>query len=444
MKNPILVLGAGRSATVLLDYIQNWAAEENFRFTVADVDADLLQSKIAQLPQADALVFQATEVADLAKLIDGHSVAISLLPPPMHPLVAKACIQTKTDLVTASYESEEMRALRPEIDEAGITIFNECGLDPGIDHMSAMEVIHDVQAKGGKIVKFHSYCGGLVADECDDNPFKYKISWNPRNVVMAGKGTAKYLESGRETLMPYHRLFDSKAQIRVPEWGTFEGYANRDSVPYAALYGISDVQSLLRGTLRKPGFCERWQTFVQLGLTDDQTVLHFTEGSTYEDLLLTFLPGEKGSLETRLQSFPKNGIGKNEWADLGFIGNNATALKRQNGTPADYLQDLIVEKWALKSNDKDLVVMVHDFEWTLENTSYQTIASFGIVGDDSVRTAMAKTVGLPLGIIAKALFHNLIEKKGLVLPLTTNTYTFILKELSNFGIQFQVSTQPLS
>ena len=443
MKNPIIVLGAGRSATVLLNFVQNWAFAENFRFTVADIDAGLLRSKLADLPNADAQIFQAAEVKDLVQLINGHQVAISLLPPPMHPLVARACIQTKTNLVMASYESDEMRALIPEIDKAGISVFNECGLDPGIDHMSAMEVIEDVHAKGGKILKFHSYCGGLVADANDDNPFKYKISWNPRNVVLAGKGTAKYLENSRETLIPYHRLFESKVEVGVPDWGTFEGYANRDSVQYASLYGILGVESLLRGTLRKPGFCDRWNVFIQLGLTDDQTQLHFPEGSTYEDLLLTFLPGEKSSLQDRLEQFTQNTIWTDDIIKMGFSDKSAFPLKRQNGTPADYLQDLIVSQWVLKPTDKDMVVMLHDFEWELEGTRYQTIASLGMEGEDASNTAMAKTVGLPLGIIAKALFHKLIEKKGLVLPLTTNIYKHVLKELSNFGIQFQVFTQIL-
>lgn len=443
MQNPILVLGAGRSATVLLNYLQNWAIEENFRFTVADVDMVTLSKKLASLPNADAQIFEASDPQKLPQLIGNHKIVISLLPPPFHPLVARACIGQKVHLVTASYESDEMRSLRGEIEKAEIVVMNECGLDPGIDHMSAMEVIEEVHAKGGKILKFHSYCGGLVADEYDDNPFKYKISWNPRNVVLAGKGTAKYLEESRETLIPYHRLFSAPQGIDVPGWGSFEGYANRDSTPYSALYGIPEVRSLLRGTLRKSGFCQRWNLFVQLGLTDDQTILHFPEGSTYGDLLLTFLPGKKETLPERLQRF----CGKVDWANelekMGFSVSKPVIMQRTTGSPADFLQDFIVQSWPLKPGDKDLVVMVHYFEWELKGIHYQTIASFGLVGEDDIQTAMAKTVGLPLGIYSKALLHNKVEKKGLVLPLTTNTHSLVLKELSSFGIQFQVTTQPL-
>lgn len=443
MQNPILVLGAGRSATVLLDYLQSWARSEGFRFTVADVDMAVLQNKLPELPEADGQRVEAVEVADIAKLIGSHKIVISLLPPPMHPHVARACIQCGADLVTASYESDEMRSLRGEIERAGITVMNECGLDPGIDHMSAMEVIEEVHSKGGKILKFHSYCGGLVADEFDDNPFRYKISWNPRNVVLAGKGTARFLHENRDALIPYHRLFAETAEIEVPGWGRFEGYANRDSTPYISLYGIPEVRSLLRGTLRKTGFCQRWNLFVQLGLTDDQTQLHFKPGSTYADYLQTFLPGKTELLQERLDRVCGSRERANELVSMGFSAEGGPMLKRQTGSPADFLQDLIVDRWRLNPGDKDLVVMVHRFDWELNGIHYQTIASLGLKGESDTKTAMAKTVGLPLGIVSKALLHNKVEKKGLVLPLATNTYTYVLKELSSFGIQFQVTTQPL-
>jgi len=444
MSNPILVLGAGRSATVLLDYLNDLAQKGNFRFTIADADEKNLSSKTSELPHADGLIFKGSEVSDFASLIGNHKIVISLLPPPLHPKVGKACLETRSHLITASYESPEMREMSKEISEKGLIFMNECGLDPGIDHMSAMEIIHDIQSKGGKITKFTSFTGGLVADEFDDNPFKYKISWNPRNVVLAGKGVAKFLQNGNVSLIPYHRLFDEYETISVKGWGEFEGYANRDSTPYAELYGLEGIKTLKRGTFRKKGFCDRWNVMVQLGLTDDDTNLTFSEGATYSDLMEAFLPGFKTGQFEALSAFCGNEKIASDILDLGFGGPKTEKLDRTNGKPADYLLDLIVKKWVLLPNDKDLVVMNHCFEYKLEDSDYQTVSSFGMVGDNSIRTAMAKTVGLPPGIVAKQILNNQFKQKGLLLPLQQEIYSPVLKELAHFGVSFFTTTRPLS
>lgn len=443
MSNPILVLGAGRSATVLLDYLNDLALKSKFRFTIADADQGILTSKTAELPQADGKVFQGSAISDFVSLIDRHQIVISLLPPPLHPTVGRACLQTKSHLITASYESAEMREMAYEIAENGLIFMNECGLDPGIDHMSAMEIIHDIQARGGKIRKFHSFTGGLVADEFDDNPFKYKISWNPRNVVLAGKGVAKFLQNGKVSLLPYHRLFHEYETISVEDWGVFEGYANRDSLPYIDLYGLKGIESLKRGTFRKIGFCDRWNVFVQLGLTDDETVLNYSAESTYCDLIDSFLPGFKMDPMAKLSSFCGNKEFASDLLDMGLGGPKVEKLVRNQGQPADFLLDLIVKKWVLHPSDKDLIVMNHLFEYKLEGTDYQTISSFGMIGENALRTAMAKTVGLPPGIVAKQILTNQIQQKGLLLPLQQEIYRPVLKELSNYGVTFSTATKPL-
>jgi saccharopine dehydrogenase (NADP+, L-glutamate forming) len=314
---------------------------------------------------------------------------------------------------------------------------NECGLDPGIDHMSAMEIIHKIHEKGGVISKFHSYCGGLVADADDDNPFRYKISWNPKNVVLAGKGTARYIQNSRNSLLPYHRLFSSAEEIEVNGWGLFEAYPNRDSVPYAEIYGIPTVANLKRGTLRKSGFCKRWNAFVQLGMTDDDTILQFPEGSSYFDFIVVFLPEFLKTGFAALEFFTGDSEIAMDLFKMGFDPENPMILKRKIGTSADFLLDLIVENWRLKTNDKDLVVMVHEFEYSLDGFDYQLIASLGLEGKNASNTAMAQTVGLPLGICAKLLLNNQIAQKGLLLPLRKEIYKPILKELSEYGLHFK-------
>ncbi len=443
MNNPILVLGAGRSSVSLLHYLNDFAREENFRFSVADGDENNLKSKTAGLTRADTICFEALQHEDLVKLITGSKIVISLLPPPLHPLVGAACIEAKANLVTASYESPAMRQMAADVEKADLVFINECGLDPGIDHMSAMEVIHDIQAKGGKITRFHSYCGGLVADEFDDNPFKYKISWNPRNVVLAGKGVSSFIAGGRTALLPYQRLFAEPEKLQVPGWGRFEAYPNRDSIPYARLYGLEGIKDLKRGTLRKPGYCERWNHFVKAGMTDDETHLQYPEGATCFDFLKTFFPGIDEDDFTDFFAFVNDETVANDILDMGFRKHNLMLLQRNSGSPADFLLDLIVKNWVLNESDQDLVVMLHEFRYVIDNIEYQTLASFGLKGSDATYTAMAKTVGLPLGMVAKQLFLQNIPQKGILLPLHTTLYKPVLKELADLGLVFQVTTQPL-
>jgi saccharopine dehydrogenase (NADP+, L-glutamate forming) len=308
--------------------------------------------------------------------------------------------------------------------------------------MSAMELIEEIQNAGGKIERFHSYCGGLVADEFDDNPFRYKISWNPRNVVLAGKTGGLFLENNRETFLPYQRLFSETETISIPGWGEFEAYPNRDSVPYKKVYGLEGILDLKRGTLRKPGFSKRWDVFVRSGMTDELVDLTYPDGSSYADFLRTFFPSSDPG--AALRKFVGHENVANDILAMFQNGSDSRMLKRTKGKPADFLLDLIVECWPLGGRDKDLVVMLHDFYFFDENGDRKrTFASFGLKGEDSLHTAMAKTVGLPLGIVSKLLLKGSIPQKGLALPLNSDVYKPVLEELSTLGVQFQKTTMPL-
>ncbi len=434
--NPILVLGAGRSAGALLDYLNRLAEEQHFRFTLADTNPDILAGRKDNLPYADIYPIDNPD-DEFPFPVEGHRITISLLPPPLHPKVAIACLKYGSHLLTASYESPQMREMADEIKAKGLIFMNECGLDPGIDHMSAMEIMDEIKAKGGTITGFQSYCGGLVADEDDDNPFRYKISWNPMNVVLAGKGTSRYLENGRQVLMPYHRLFAETGEIEIPGWGSFETYPNRDSVPYREIYGLEGIQNLKRGTLRKRGFSARWNALVQLGMTDDQSQISFPDKATYFDYFKSFLPGFRDIQHPFFEKHLPDLQMRKDIMNLGFSSEIKNHLKRRNGTPADFLLDLIVEQWALKPGDKDLVVMVHVFQYDLQGVHYEDVSYFGMKGDNEKHTAMAKTVGLPLGILAKLILKNQIKELGLLLPLKRDIYIPLLKELSTFGVEFK-------
>jgi saccharopine dehydrogenase (NADP+, L-glutamate forming) len=308
--------------------------------------------------------------------------------------------------------------------------------------MSAMEMMDEIHSEGGKISAFRSYCGGLTADAFDDNPFRYKISWNPRNVVTAGKSGGLYLEHSKPAFLPYQRLFSETESVSIPGWGEFEAYPNRDSIPYRDTYGLKEIETLKRGTLRKQGFSKRWNTFVRIGMTDEQVLLQFPEGADYGDYLNTFFPGQD-SQKDFVQFVQEEEIAR-DIISMFKPAAQFRKLKRLRGCPADFLLDLIEECWVLGRNDKDLVVMLHEFEFIdAKGDKYLRSAWFGLEGDDSVHTAMAKTVGLPLGILSKLLLNACIQQKGLALPLKREFYYPILKELSGLGVQFQQTTQPL-
>lgn len=434
----ILVIGAGRSTSSLISYLLKHSNRYNWHITVADVSMDLILSKTENHPNSTALVFDVNDAEQREKEIQSVDIVVSMLPAFMHSEVAKDCVRLKKHMATASYVSDTMRELDSDARKNGIVLLNECGLDPGIDHASAMKVIDEIKEKGGTIHSFRSYCGGLVAPESNDNPWGYKFSWNPRNVILAGQGTAQYLENGKLKFIPYNRLFTQTDTISIDGYGSFDAYANRDSIGYREPYGLQNIDTMLRGTLRMPGYCKAWNVFVKLGLTDDGYKIHGADQLTYTQLLEAFLPDKlKGSTKDKLIEFMRPEIDddvvqKLEW--LGLFSNLPIQLKE--ASPAQLLQNLLENKWLLKPNDKDMIVMQHQFEYTLNKQIHTLHSSLVVKGDDAIHTAMAKTVGLPLAIIVKLLLTNQLQLSGVQIPTSKEIYQPLLKELEDLGIVF--------
>lgn len=437
MKN-ILVIGAGLSSAYLIKYLLDHAQQEEWHVTVADADHSHAQSKVKDHPRGTATAFNIQDSYERGELIARHDLVISLLPPTMHVLAARDCIRLKKHLVTASYISPEMQSLHEEALQAGVLLLNECGLDPGIDHLSAMKLIHEIREKGGTITSFHSFCGGLVSPEYDDNPWNYKFTWNPRNVVLAGQATAKYLENGELKFIPSSRIFTQTGDISIEGYGDFESYANRDSLGYIIPYGIQTASTVQRGTLRRKGYSENWNQLIRLGLTDDTFVIHHAGKLTYREFTSAFTPGNgKDRLEERVCAFLGIDRSSGAFARLQWLGLfDEKPIMLAEGTPAQILRVLLEEKWKLKKGELDMIVMYHELQYVLQGTVYEVHSSLVAKGEDEVLTAMAKTVGLPMAIAAKLLLQGKISTRGVQMPLSSEFYTPILAELEQFGIRF--------
>lgn len=435
----IVLLGAGRSAIALIKYLLKEATAQDWHLRVGEYAVHLAEEKIAGADKehASAFEFDIHNPNSFSDEIAEASIVISMLPAAFHPIVAKECLKHKKSMLSASYVSPEIRAMEQEVKEAGLLFLKECGLDPGLDHMSAMQVIDGIRAKGGEITSFKSYTGGLVAPEFDNNPWHYKFTWNPRNVVLAGQGMAKYQERGAYKYVPYHKLFKRLETVEFEEMGAFEGYPNRDSLVYKEIYGLSNIKTLLRGTLRQAGYCEAWDVFVQLGMTDDTQPLQGVENMTYRDFLNAFMPYDTDhEVEDKLCYYlglEKNGevFEKLKW--LGLFEDKTLPVNK--GTSAQVLQAILEEKWALEPGDKDMIVMQHQFEYELNGEKKGVMSSLISYGDNEHETAMAKTVGLPLGIACKLILQGKIKMTGIQIPIKAEIYTPILQELEQEGIR---------
>jgi len=434
----ILLLGAGRSASSLIEYLLDIAPRLDYEITVADTLLESAEQKTKKNPRARPILLDITDEIKTLAEIERADLVISMLPAFMHPPIAIKCVQLKKHLVTASYVSEEMKKLDEEAKKAGIILMNEAGLDPGIDHASAMKVIDEIKGKGGELTSFKSYTGGLIAPESDDNPWGYKFTWNPRNVVLAGQGAARYIENGKYAFIPYHKLFSRTEKIHLDELGDFEGYANRDSLSYRSVYGIEKIPTLLRGTLRKAGYCEAWNVFVQLGMTDDTYIIPESEKLSNRELIESFLPTGKGDAKNRLAGYLGLHLDGEILAKLEWLGLfEDTKLNIANASPALLLQTLLESKWKLKEGDIDMIVMQHQFEYDLNGASHKLYSSLIVKGDDNIYTAMAKTVGLPVGIITKLILEGNIKLTGVHTPTTIEIYEPLLTELDSLGIRFK-------
>lgn len=444
----ILLLGAGRSASSLLHYLLRHAPAEGWQLTVADMQpAHLAPVLAAHTAYARAVPFDLQQETGLENLVREADIVISMLPALLHGPVARACVQHARHLVTASYVSEEIRSLHEQAQAAGITILMECGLDPGLDHMSAMRLLTDIRGRGGLITAFKSYCGGLLAPAAEgSNPWKYKFTWNPRNVVLAGQSTAKYLENGRLRFIPYQQLFARTEKLWVPGVGELEGYANRDSLRYQGPYHLHRVPTMLRGTLRRPGYCAAWHALVRLGLTDDAVHLGNPATLTWAELVEAYLPATTAALSLPERVAAYLGLAPEgpemqrlEWLEL-FSGR---PVGLPDATPAQLLEHLLTEKWALQPADHDLIVMQHQIEFTLDETPHVATSSLVVLGEDTVQTAMAKTVGLPVAMAVRRLAQGKLAQCGIVIPTSPDLYEPILEELAqDYGIRFEEEERP--
>jgi len=433
----ILVLGAGRSSSALIDYLLLLASDRNWNVTVGDVSESAARERVGKSPHGKAILFDIQQES-AAAIIAGHDIVISVLPATLHPVVAKICLTHGKHLLTASYVSTEMKAMDADAKAKGLVFLNECGLDPGIDHMSAMQVIDRIRHDGGLLYSFESFTGGLIAPETDpENPWRYKFTWNPRNVVMAGQGTAKFLQEGQYKYIPYQQLFKRTTPVEVPGYGHYEGYANRDSLGYRSLYGLEEISTMLRGTLRNAGFCSAWDVLVQLGCTEDTYKMEGVSSMTHRSFLNSFLGHHAEQLlEEKVARQADVAVDGPEMQRLIWSGLfDETPVGLKEGTPAQILEHILNKRWKLQPRDKDFIVMWHRFRYRKENSDYEIQATLTVKGDDAIHTAMAKTVGLPLGISAKLILDGKISLRGVVVPVSPEFYDPILLELKGNGVE---------
>jgi saccharopine dehydrogenase-like NADP-dependent oxidoreductase len=500
--NQVILFGAGKSATVLIDYLLENAATGNWNLIVVDANIELARSKINNSRYGEAVSFDIMDEEKRGKLVSGSDIVISMLPPGLHFLVAKDCVKFSKHLLTASYVDESIKSLQKEITEKGLLFLCEMGLDPGIDHMSAMKIIDDIHSRGGKINSFQSHCGGLVAPESDDNPWHYKISWNPRNIVLAGKAGAHFREKGEEKKLQYEELFTADRVVEIPGIGFLSWYPNRDSLSYTSIYGLEDAGTFIRTTLRHPDFMYGWKNVVDLKLTDESPVYETDEmnlaevfkahldknnfGRWLQGKMSERLEETKGMLEnlSKLleaeqeaekegEKIPESFLSADEKGNLEeieiddmktkaaafvahkmheanltlkqliFLGLNdeETIVNKGLCSAADILQFAVERKLSLQPQDKDMIVMLHEIEYAVNGQQSTVNSSLVVKGENSLRTAMAKTVGLPLGIAAKLILNGKIKLTGLHIPTVKEIYEPVLKELELLGVKFIENNQ---
>ena len=492
----IVLFGAGKSASVLIEYLKQISLENDWLVTVADSNLKATKKKVGEHTHTRALQVNIEDESQRRQLVQQADIVISLLPPALHYYVALDCLAFNKHLLTASYIDEKIKALAETIKNKGLLFLCEMGLDPGIDHMSAMQLLHRIKARGGKVTSFLSHCGGLVAPESDDNPWHYKISWNPRNVVLAGKAGAVFKQKGQEVHIHYEQLFINNPAVYVPGLEPLAYYSNRDSLSYATLYGIEGADTFIRTTLRHPEFCTGWKNIVDLKLTDEEKVyetdgmtvadffkIHFEKhgfATWLNDLLNSRLSYAKEMMEKLLQLMEAEEQGDDEddiedqfmmvnekgtldvinvedvkdkaaetvastmheantsMKQLFFLGlDDEQKINKGLCSAADILQFIIEQKWLLLPYDKDMVVMMHEIEYEIGEEEHAVKSSLIVKGEDDILTAMAKTVGLPLGIAAKLILEGKIQETGLHIPIVSSIYEPVLDELKKHGVRFE-------
>jgi saccharopine dehydrogenase-like NADP-dependent oxidoreductase len=442
----ILIIGAGRSASSLIRYLLSKSESENLHLIVADLSLALAEKKTENHPNATPIALNIFDTDERKAAIESASIVISMLPAHLHIEIAKDCLQFKKHLVTASYISDAMQALDEEAKKNNLIFMNEIGLDPGIDHMSAMKVIDEIRSKGGNMLLFESFCGGLVAPESDNNLWNYKFTWAPRNVVLAGQGgAAKFIQEGTYKYIPYGSLFRRTEFLEVEGYGKFEAYSNRDSLKYRSIYGLDDILTLYRGTVRRVGFSKAWNMFVQLGMTDDSYIMEDSENMSYRQFTNSFLPYHPtDSVEIKMRLILKIDQDDIMWDKLLELDlfNPDKKVNLPNATPAQILEKILSDSWTLAPDDKDMIVMYHKFGYELYGEKTQIDSKMVCIGDDQTYTAMAKTVGLPVAMATLLILNGKITTPGVQLPIKKEVYLPILKELEEYGVVFNEQTMP--
>lgn len=430
MRTKILILGAGKSSTVLIQYLQQKAVENNWTIVLADGDMELAKSKLKVHPSAKAVLIDIANDDQRKTIIKDCDIVVSMLPHALHYLVAVECIMFNKHLFTASYVDDSMRQLAQDIEKNNLFFLCEMGLDPGIDHMSAMELIDRIKEKGGKIKGFKSHCGGLIADVSDNNPWHYKISWNPQNIIMAGKAGALFLEHGFEKRIHYVAIFNNAPMVQIPQLGALSYYPNRDSLHYIKTYALNEVVDFMRTTLRHPDFCKGWDAIIKLGLTNENILLE--RPLSIYDWFSNHL--KSNGLEQMFSYMMKDALLNTMITYLDL--DSTETIPHELKCNAHILQWILERKWKLETGDKDRVVMLHEITYTLNEVEYLVQSSMVIDGENETNTAMAKTVGLPLAMAVCAFIKGDIQIKGLHIPTLPSIYQPILKTLKENGIQF--------
>jgi saccharopine dehydrogenase-like NADP-dependent oxidoreductase len=436
----ILVFGAGKSATVLIDYLKTTVAEKNWKLIVADANPELAKAKLGDAINAEAVEVNVTNADERRILIEAADIVISLLPPFLHIHVLNDCVAIGRNLLNASYVDDAIKNLEAEIRSKELLFLCEMGLDPGIDHMSAMQLFDEIRAKGGTITSFQSHCGGLVAPESDDNPWHYKISWNPRNIVMAGQAGAAYKQNGQIVKKEYTHVFENCKELQVENLPTLAWYANRDSLSYMPLYHLQEATTFIRTTLRYADFCKGWDVLVDLDLTNETDTAHVAQCHTFNEWFSAKLKKVEGrdlSLRMYLELYVAEAAHDIILEQIAFLDlESDEPLPSALRSSADILQYCVEQKLVLQPTDKDMIVMLHEIEYSLNGKTSTINSSLVVKGEDSLRTAMAKTVGLPLGIAAKLILEEKIKLKGLHIPTRKEIYEPVLEELKQHGIVF--------
>ncbi len=438
----ILLLGAGLVTPPLIQYL----LDHGFQLTVASDVPDHAAALIGGHPNGNSVPVDAGNAEELSALVSQHDLAISLLPAPFHPSVARACIAHKVPMVTTSYVGDEMRELDQAAHDAGIILLNEIGADPGIDHMSAMRVIHDVRSRGGRIVSFKSYCGGLPAPEANTNPWGYKFSWSPRGVCTAGKADACWREDGKDIAVPGVDLFLNHKQVTVEGLGTFEGYPNRDSLKYIGLYGLDYVHTMFRGTFRYEGWCDSLKKIVDLGMLSEEPVT-YPGDMDMANWMRTFA-GNNGSDDVRANIAKKlqidvdsEVIHRFEW--LGLFSDQPCPITNTKTTPLDVLATRMEQTMTYEPGERDMLILCHYFTAEFDDGATEDITSTLIdYGQPNGDSAMARAVGLPAATAARLILQGSITETGVHIPVLPDIYNPVLGELQKRGISCTERTTP--